>query len=342
MSKFFSEDVYLTYDDVLIYPGKSLPSRYDAILSNIIIPAPMDTISGPELVSKQVASVGIGILHRYLTVEEKIDAWRKTIVPWGGALFIGIGVDWKEINQLLQAGITNYCIDVANGYSDKVIEIIKGIKQVYPAALIIAGNIATPEAFGELWRAGADYIRVGIGGGSLCTTRLVTGVGVPNLSCLLDLNEYWWGASIPTGMNYNSKRPKIIADGGIRNSGDAVKALVAGADYVMLGNVLSGCDETPGEAINGYKEFRGMASLEAQTDFYGKEPICPEGVTTKVKCKGPYEKILANMLAGIKSGMSYVNARNINELRANAKFIRITNNSLLENKPHNPFYQANQ
>lgn len=326
MVNFLSDREYLTYDDILIQPKQSLLSRKYAQIYNCIIPAPMDSISGPELCEIQLKERGIAVLHRYLSVKEKIECWQK-FEQWRENFFIGVGINKQEILTLLQAGVYNFCIDIANAYHPTVAEIIREIKQGIKDRMptlyfrIMVGNVATPEGYSFLKEAGADLIKVGIGGGSLCTTRLITGCGVPQLSAIMKCAKV---------KGYT----KLIADGGIKNSGDCVKALVAGADYVMVGGLISGVDESPGPIIDGHKIYRGMASLEAQVDFYGQEPITPEGIETKVKCKGPYKKVLDNILGGIKSGMSYVGAKDIYELRNNASFIKVSSNTLIENRPH--------
>lgn len=324
----------ITYDDVLIKPGKSLESRSEINLPNIIIPAPMSTVSGLELCKEQLKHQdAIAILHRFLPAEERLKAAQQN-----PELFIAVGVSDTEFEltkQLYDAGHLRFCIDVANGYSASVVRIVTLLKNRLPrpTATVIAGNVATVEGYRFLCNAKVDYIRCGIGGGSLCTTRLVTGVGVPQLSCIQEIY-----AEKLQRQREGNFAGQIIADGGIRNSGDMVKALVAGADYVMAGNIFAGCKEAPGDIItqNGiqYKKYSGMASLDANIDFYGEAQKCPEGVSTLTPIKGAYLSILENMLWGIRSGMSYCSATNLSELRRNAEFIYVTPSVVTENRPH--------
>ena len=189
---------------------------------------------------------------------------------------------------------------------------------------IMAGNIATLEGYNDLVDWGADSVRCNIGGGSICSTRIQTGHGVPGLQTIFDCNQ-------------SDRRAPIIADGGIRNSGDIVKALAAGADFVMLGSVLAGTDETPGDIINTrqgkFKSYRGMASKDAQMDWRGKTASL-EGIAATVPCKGPVSNVLENLSRGIKSGLSYSGARTIGELQKEAKFVRQTSSGKVESAAH--------
>lgn len=335
MAKFLYREEQLTYDDVLLYPQKSLDSRNEVVLSyNPIIPAPMSTVSEEALCLAQLNAGGIAILHRYVSLERKINFYNKVVLSENtikspdiyDRCFIGVGLEKDEIDKLCQAGINNFCIDIANGWSDKCIDLIKYLKDKV-CAKIIAGNIATPEGFVELKNVGADYIRVGIGGGSLCTTRIVSGHGFPNFSCITEIHK-----------EPNRHGTKLIADGGIRNSGDCVKALAAGADYCMMGKYFANCEEAPGDIVEKdgkkYKVYAGMASSYVQEKVYGKVIAAPEGVSTLVPLGRPYLETLELLLKGIKSGCSYSNARSIDELRRNAYFIRVSPATLEENKPH--------
>jgi len=335
MAKFLYTEEQLTYDDVLLYPRKSLNSRNEVVLEyNPIIPAPMSTVSEEELCSAQLNAGGIAILHRYVSLERKISFFNKIILSNANMpdvydrCFIGVGLEKEEIDKLCRAGVNNFCIDIANGWSDKCIELIKYLK--YKAfAKVIAGNIATPEGFEALKNAGADYIRVGIGGGSLCTTRIISGHGFPNFSCIDEIysQKKCWNTTV-----------KIIADGGIRNSGDCVKALAAGADYCMMGKYFANCKEAPGDIVEKdgqkYKVYAGMASSFVQQKVYGKVIAAPEGVSTLVPLGKSYLESIDLLLKGIKSGCSYSNARSIDELRKNAYFVRVSPATLEENKPH--------
>lgn len=320
--KFLSKKTYLTYDDVLLAPGKSLPSRSEVILPNIIIPAPMDTVSGEKLVEKQLSLGGVGILHRYLDEKTKLKFLKENQTSRTKYCFISVGLNENEIFNLFEEGCDNFCIDIANGWNSRALKIIKSLSRC--DCKVIAGNVATWEGYKAVAEAGAHYIRVGIGGGSLCTTRLVTGIGIPQFSAIYDIAK----------KKHKFPGVKLIADGGIRHSGDIVKALAVGADYVMAGQLFAGTDEAPGKEENGKKVYRGMASLDAQVNAYGVEPIAPEGASTFVSKKGPYENVLKGLLMGVKSGMSYLNARTLSELRKNARFIKISDNTLIENHPH--------
>jgi IMP dehydrogenase len=242
---------------------------------------------------------------------------------------VGVNDDWKErIDKLVSPDVDSICIDIAHGHHDKVFDVLKYIKYNYPKLDVICGNVATTMAVKELINAGADAIKVGIGPGSMCTTRIVTGVGVPQFTAIMECARCA-GTEVP-----------IIADGGIRNSGDIVKALAAGASSVMIGSLLSGTSETPGRIIvikgQKCKEYRGMASKDAMVNFKGEVPegISPEGEATIVPYKGIVHDVLSTLLGGIRSGMTYNDARTIEELTQNAEFRVITSSSVIENGPH--------
>jgi IMP dehydrogenase len=245
----------------------------------------------------------------------------------------------ERVEALIKCGVDVIVMDTAHGHSAGVLETVKIIKQKYPNQSIIAGNIATAEGAQALVEAGVDAVKVGIGPGSICTTRIVAGVGVPQLSAIL---------AVVKGMQTASRRVPIIADGGIKNSGDIVKALAAGASTVMMGNMFAGTDESPGrvEFVDGrmFKIYRGMGSLEAMEhgskDRYGqaeitqKKKFVPEGVSGRVAYKGPVERIVYQLAGGLRSGMGYCGARTIDELRQKANFVRITGSGLKESHPH--------
>lgn len=254
-----------------------------------------------------------------------------------GNLLVGasIGVQEKDkerAERLYEAGVDVIVIDVAHGGMKKVGEMIKFLKKRLKKVDIVAGNVASAEGAKMLIAAGADGVKVGVGPGSICTTRLVTGVGVPQLSAILDCWKIAKKYKIP-----------LIADGGIRNSGDIVKALAAGANTVMLGNLLAGTEESPGKVVvkNGekYKVYQGMASLEANLERRDKEiddllNINVEGTSGLVKVRGRLEEIIKYLLNGVRSGFSYLGAKNITELRKNAIFVKITEAGRIESKPH--------
>lgn len=244
---------------------------------------------------------------------------------------------YERAVALIDAGVDAVVIDTAHGHSNKVIEIVKRLKTDYPKSQIIAGNIATAEAADALIKAGADAIKVGIGPGSICTTRIVAGVGVPQLTAIGDVCKITLKARIP-----------VIADGGIKYSGDMAKALAAGAECVMVGSLLAGAEETPGEVFlyqgRSYKSYRGMGSVSAmargsadryfQKEVSDKMKLVPEGIEGRIAFKGPVGPILHQLLGGIRAAMGYTGSKTIEELHKNAKFIKITNAGLRESHVH--------
>ena len=250
----------------------------------------------------------------------------------------GVGRDGiKRAESLIEAGVDIVVIDTAHGHSSGVIETVRELKKAYPKQQFMAGNIATADAAKALVDAGADAVKVGIGPGSICTTRMVAGVGVPQLSAILDVVEFCDKAKIP-----------VISDGGIRFSGDLAKAIAAGASCVMLGGLLAGTEETPGEIVlfkgRSYKVYRGMGSLGAmargsadryfQADVSDKLKLVPEGVEGRVAYKGPVSEVLHQLIGGLKSSMGYTGNGTIEEMRKNCNFVRITNSGLRESHPH--------
>ena len=251
---------------------------------------------------------------------------------------VGVGADMLDrVKALVEAGVDVITIDSAHGHSKNIIEAVKSIRKVYPKLPLIAGNIVTKEAAAELIEAGVDTVKVGIGPGSICTTRVVAGVGVPQITAVNDVYEYC-----------KDKDVHVIADGGLKLSGDVVKALAAGGSCVMLGSLLAGCDEAPGEEIifNGrkFKSYVGMGSLAAMKRgsadryFQKKETtakkLVPEGIEGRVAYKGALVDTIYQLCGGIRSGMGYCGAPNLKYLRENAEFIRITNAGLRESHPH--------
>jgi IMP dehydrogenase len=240
----------------------------------------------------------------------------------------------ERARALADAGVDFIVIDSAHGHSQGVLNAVRLIKRALPDLLVVAGNVATREGVRALAEAGADAIRVGLGAGSICTTRVVAGVGVPQLYAVMECAAEAQRWNLP-----------IIADGGIRYSGDIVKALAAGASAVMLGNLLAGCEESPGEIEifrnRAYKVYRGMGSVAAMRQgssdrYYQTDPrkIVPEGVEGRVPYRGPLSETVHQLVGGLRSGMGYVGARNLQELREKARFIRITNSGLRESHPH--------
>lgn len=240
----------------------------------------------------------------------------------------------ERARALAEAGVDFIVIDSAHGHSQGVLNALRLIKRTLPDLPVIAGNVATREGVRALAEAGADAIRVGLGAGSICTTRVVAGVGVPQLYAVMECAAEAQRLNLP-----------IIADGGIRYSGDIVKALAAGASAVMLGNLLAGCEESPGEIEifrnRAYKVYRGMGSVAAMRQgssdrYYQTDPrkIVPEGVEGRVPYRGPLSETIHQLVGGLRSGMGYLGARNLQELREKARFIRITNSGLRESHPH--------
>jgi IMP dehydrogenase len=254
------------------------------------------------------------------------------------AAAVGVGKDGiKRAESLIEAGVDILMIDTAHGHSKGVIEAVREIKKLYPKIDLIGGNIATSEAAKALIDAGADGVKVGIGPGSICTTRIVAGVGVPQLSAILDVASVCRKLNIP-----------FISDGGIRFSGDLSKAIAAGASCVMLGSLLAGTEESPGETIlfkgRSYKMYRGMGSLGAmargsadryfQEDVADKMKLVPEGVEGRVPYKGHVSDVIHQLVGGLRSSMGYTGSKNIKEMQENCQFVKITNSGLKESHPH--------
>lgn len=248
---------------------------------------------------------------------------------------VGIAKDtMQRVEAIIEAGVDVVVVDTAHGHSIGVINMVSAIKEKYPKINLIAGNVATGEATAELIKAGADAIKVGIGPGSICTTRVVAGIGVPQITAVLDCAEVSKKYSIP-----------IIADGGIKYSGDIVKAIAAGADVVMLGNLLAGTEESPGETIilqgRSYKVYRGMGSMGAMqdgsSDRYFQEDaqkLVPEGIEGRIPYKGSVADTLFQLVGGLKAGMGYCGVKNIRDMQSKTKFIHISNAGLAESHPH--------
>jgi len=294
----------------------------------------MDTVTEHSMAHAIDAHGGIGIVHRYNTIEEQVAQVKRAQERGVKNIGAAIGVTGDYIDRttaLLDAGVRVLCIDVAHGHHILVKTAIKNLRDIFGnSAHIMAGNVATLDGFNALAEWGADSVRCNIGGGSICTTRVQTGHGVPGLHTIFEC----------AGSEYAGK-VKIIADGGIRSSGDVVKALAAGADFVMLGSLLAGTTESPGELIQNYKNmagesrkvYRGMASADAQNDWRGKTSSL-EGVATTIPYKGHVGKVLANLENGIRSGLSYSGARSIDELHRKAIFVRQTDAGKTESDAH--------
>ena len=250
---------------------------------------------------------------------------------------LGVGADLEErMDLLVDAGVDVLVVDTAHGHSKRVGDSVKRIKKAYPDMQVIAGNVATPEGFRFLADSGADGVKVGVGPGSICTTRIVAGVGVPQMTAVMNCSEVSSKTNIP-----------LIADGGIRYSGDVVKALAAGADSVMVGSLFAGTDEAPGEVIlyqgRSYKVYRGMGSIGAMkagsSDRYGQEgkdtrKLVPEGIEGRVPYRGSLSQSITQLVGGVKSGMGYTGCKNLEDLRNNVRFVRLTPQGLRESHVH--------
>jgi IMP dehydrogenase len=252
---------------------------------------------------------------------------------------VGVGPDELDrVPALLKAGVDVLVVDTAHGHSVAVLDMVRTIKRRYPEAQVVAGNIATAEAAEELIQAGADALKVGIGPGSICTTRVVAGAGVPQITAVMDCVRVAARSNVP-----------VISDGGIKSSGDITKAIAAGAHSVMLGGLFAGTEESPGEMVlfqgRTYKVYRGMGSLGAMQSRAGREryfqdpqadpdKLVPEGIEGRVPHKGALSALVYQLVGGLRSGMGYCGCRNIEELRTKAKFVRITNAGLRESHVH--------
>jgi IMP dehydrogenase len=325
----------LTFNDVLLMPRYSeidsrlTPSLKSRVTKNYhldtpIISANMDTVTEYQMANKMHELGGLGILHRFMSVEEQINQLKQ--IKGLKAASIGVKDEgMRRADFLADFGVDILTIDIAHGNSVMMLEVLDYVKNKYPKIDVIAGNVATFDGVRRLIEHGADAIKVGIGPGSMCTTRIVTGCGVPQLTALAICVQEAQRYDIP-----------VIADGGIKNSGDMVKAFACGAETVMVGSLLSGCDETPGEILNGKKRYRGMASIEAQVVWKGSiaENISAEGESCFVNSKGSVEKIVSQLCGGIRSGMTYLNAKSIQEIYSNATFMEMTNLGLIESQPH--------
>lgn len=320
----------LTYDDVLLVPQYStLDSRSDAdtstLIGNIklkvpIISANMDTVTGFDMAKAMGFAGGAGILHRYQEIDQVVDSLKK-LKTLGLPAIPSVGVKGYDIQAAheYRKYTETICLDIAHGDSAAGVKMVMRLYDL-GYSTIIAGNVATYDGAAALNEAGANVIKVGIGPGSVCTTRLVTGHGVPQLTAV----DY---ANHGGRRNYH-----VIADGGLKNSGDIVKALAAGADAVMTGSLFAGVAEAPNRGI-----YRGMASTEAQKSYFGVvHNSAPEGVSQTIVPKQVNAgDVIEQLAGGIRSGMSYSGASTLKELRENALFIRVSSNTVVENGPRN-------
>ena len=345
----------LTYDDIQLVPEYSevtsrkhiklwtqVTRRYGILQP--LVASPMDTVCDAEMAIEMMKLGGLGIIHRFMTIEEQTEQvrrvkfsrtmemyenWGVMYDDWHGALkqipiaaAVGANGDYYERAQaLVEAGADIILIDVAHGHHANVREAIGRIKSIDPYVDVIAGNIATAKAAEDLEAWGADGLRVGIGGGSLCTTRVKTGFGVPNVTCLEAICEI--------------TQTPVMADGGIRSSGDIAKALALGASTVMVGSLIAGTEEAPGSIIESpkglYKRYRGAASLETKMT-HGQEQRNVEGESTVIPYKGGVKYIVEGLLDGVRSALSYAGSSNL--FNFSPHYIQVTTAGLNEAKPH--------
>ena len=325
----------ITFDDLLLVPQYSeILSRKTIDLSSEldmnrkfglpVISSPMDTVTGATMATAMCKAGGLGVIHRYNTIEKQCDRVKRA----SGSTAAAIGVTGDYLDRataLIESGCDILCIDVAHGHHALMRHALKTLRNTIGYDIhIMAGNVATLEGFNDLVDWGANSIRVGIGGGSICSTRIQTGHGVPTLQSVMDCSR-------------SDRSAALIADGGIKTPGDIVKALAAGADFVMLGSMLAGTSESPGQVFYGdngqYKSYRGMASVEAQIDWRG-HTASVEGVSHTIPYKGSVVEILMGLEGSIRSGLSYTGALNLSELRSKSKFIKQTSAGQTESSTH--------
>jgi len=346
--------VGLTYDDVLLLPDESdvVPSEVETktrLTRNIWLDVPlvssaMDTVTESTMAIGMAKAGGIGILHRNLSIDDQVAHVKRARESGIVGAAVGVGEDgFARAQAIIEAGVSVVVVDTAHGHHRAVLDAIERIKKQYPAIEIIGGNVATRAGAQALINAGADAVKVGVGPGSICTTRVVAGVGVPQISAIMEAHKACVTADIP-----------LIADGGLQYSGDIVKAIVAGADTVMLGSLLAGTDESPGELIEidgrKFKSYRGMGSLGAmqsrgeqksyskdrymQDDVLSEDKLVPEGIEGKVRYKGSVTSTVHQLVGGLRSGMGYAGAADIASLKRKGQLIQITSAGLQESHPH--------
>ncbi|NGX27907.1 MAG: Inosine-5'-monophosphate dehydrogenase [Candidatus Anoxychlamydiales bacterium] len=327
-----------TFDDIALVPQfNNIPSRTMPILDSWLtkkqklkmplIASNMDSVISEELADVLIENGSIPIFHRFTSLETQI----KWIKKYENKIFISSGIKKEKLDEtrkLLDAGALGVCIDVAHGHSDMMMHFIEELKKKHPDKEIIAGNVCTAIAYHDLVNAGADAVKVGIGPGAVCTTRLITGFGVPQFTAIKDCAQIAAKLRVP-----------LIADGGIRTSRDVVLALAAGASSVMIGKLFALTKESaaPKREKNGITEakYRGQASEDFQKEFFGclKEKTTAEGVNFWAKIVGSTQDLIDELLGGIRSGLTYGGARSIKELQRKAEFIKVTSSYVVESKP---------
>ena len=327
-----------TFDDVALVPQfNNVPSRTEPSLESWLtkdrkiqiplIASNMDSVIGEELAHILLENGSMPIFHRFSSHEDQ----KKWVLKWKEKTFISAGINHLDkVFELLELGASGVCIDVAHGHSDKMFHTIGEIKKKFPQKDVIAGNVCTPMAYHDLVNAGADAVKVGVGPGAACTTRMVTGFGVPQFTAIYECAQVAEKLRIP-----------LIADGGIRTSRDVVLALAAGASSVMIGKLFavtkeSAAPKRKSENFSGLEaKYRGQASEDFQTDFYGalKQKTVAEGVDFWVPVKSTAQELIDNLLGGLRSGMTYGGARNIKELQRKAEFMEVTASYISESHP---------
>ncbi len=339
----------LTFDDVLLLPKYSgvLPSNTNIFLrltDKISLKVPflssaMDTVTESKMAIAIAKEGGLGVIHRNLDIKKQSNEIKKVKEK---KLLVGaaIGTNKEDIERarsLISNGVDLIVIDTAHGHSEKVLRTLLKIKKIIKNIPVCVGNIATGEAAKKLYNSGADIIKVGIGPGSICTTRMVAGIGVPQISAIMEVKKA-----------LKKKKIKIISDGGIKFSGDIAKALAAGADAIMMGSIFAGTDESPGKKFRYkgkiYKQYRGMGSIGAmsagsanryfQKKHTDKSKFVPEGVEGRVEYKGKVSKIIYQLQGGLRSSMGYIGAKNLADINKRAKFIKITKAGFYESMVH--------
>ena len=339
----------LTFDDVLLLPKYSsvLPSNTNIFLQltkkiSLRVPflsSAMDTVTESKMAIAIAKEGGLGIIHRNLDIKNQSLEVKKVK---NKNLLVGaaIGTNKEDLDRarsLASNGIDLLVIDTAHGHSKKVLKTLSNIKRIIKKIPICVGNIATGEAAKKLYNSGADIIKVGIGPGSICTTRMVAGIGVPQISAIMDVKK-----------TLKNKKIKIISDGGIKFSGDIAKAIAAGADAIMMGSIFAGTDESPGRKfkVNGkiYKQYRGMGSIGAmsagsanryfQNNNKDKSKFVPEGVEGRVEYKGKVSKIIYQLQGGLRSSMGYIGAEKLKDINKRATFVKITKAGFYESMVH--------
>lgn len=331
----------LTFDDVALVPrfnnvnSRTEPDLHSWLTKGILVgmplvPSNMDSVIGMELAQVLAGYGGMPIFHRFTSLEEQ----KQWVEHLEGLCVLSCGVGkFDEISSIANLDPVGLCIDVAHGHSERMVDLVKRIKDTYPTLEVIAGNICTARAYHDLANAGADAVKVGIGPGAACTTRTVTGFGVPQFTAIRDCAEEAAHFRVP-----------IIADGGIRNSADVVKALAAGASTVMMGKIFALTNESAADKewqgpFNGPKEFmakyRGQASVDFQTEFYGglKHKTVAEGTDFWAPVTGSAQETIDALLGGVRSGLTYAGARDIKELQRKAEFVKVTDAYRKESNP---------